>query len=64
MSVSVGLRLWDNMEELLDFSDLKPEGEEDDAETLKFTGRLSTLEEVRFLTVYFKLFVPSVVTMI
>jgi len=52
------------MEELLDFSDLKPEGEEDDAETLKFTGRLSTLEEVRFLTVYFKLFVPSVVTMI
>lgn len=64
MSVSVGLRLWDNMEELLDFSDLKPEGEEDDAETLKFTGRLSTLEEVRFLRVYFKLFVPSVVTMI
>lgn len=64
MSVSVGLRLWDNMEELLDFSDLKPEGEEDDAETLKFAGRLSTLEEVRFLTVYFKLFVPSVVTMI
>lgn len=64
MSVSVGLRLWDNMEELLDFSDLKPEGEADDAETLKFIGKLSTLKEVRFLTVYFKLFVPSFVTMI
>lgn len=52
------------MEELLDFSDLKPEGEADDAETLKFIGKLSTLKEVRFLTVYFKLFVPSFVTMI
>ena len=61
--VSVGLRLWDNMEEIVEFSDLKLEEEEAaDAETLKLIGRLSTLEEVRFLIVYFKLHLLLVVT--
>ena len=49
---SIGLRLWDNMEGTVEFSDLKLEEEEsDDAETLKLIGRLSTLKEVRFLIV-------------
>ena len=47
--VSIGLKLWDNMDEILEFSDQKLEEEEaDDAETLKLIRRLSTLEEVRF----------------
>ena len=51
--VSVGLRLWDNMKKVVEFSDLKLEEEQaDDAETLKLIGRLSTLEEVRFDSVF------------
>ena len=47
--VSIGLKLWDNMDEIFEFSDQKLEEEEtDDAETLKLIRRLSTLEEVRF----------------
>lgn len=47
--VSIGLKLWDNMDEILEFSDQKLEEQEaDDAETLKLIRRLSTLEEVRF----------------
>ena len=50
MPVSVGLRLWDIMENLVDLLELKVEEEvEDDAETLQLIGRLATLEKVRFL---------------
>ena len=49
----------------IEFSDLKLEEEKaNDAETLKLIRRLSTLEEVRFLIVYFKLYVPLLDTMI
>ena len=41
------------MEEIREFSDLNPEEEDaDDAETLKLIGRLSTLEEVRFDSIF------------
>ena len=41
------------MEKILEFSDLKLEEEEaDDAETLKLIRRLSTLEEVRFDSIF------------
>ena len=68
--VSVERRLWDKMEEILQFSSftsdvkLEPEEEVDDAETLKLIRRLSTLEEVGFLIVYFKLYLPLVVTIV
>ena len=53
------------MEEIVEFSHLKLEEEEaDDAETLKLIRRLSTLEEVRFFMVYFKLYVSKVVIII
>ena len=41
------------MEEIVEFSHLKLEEEEgDDAETLKLIRRLSTLEEVRFDSIF------------
>ena len=53
------------MEDIVEFSDLKLEEEQaNDAETLKLIRRLSTLEEVRFLIIYFKLYVPLLDTMI
>lgn len=46
--VSTGLKLWDNMDEILEFSDQKLEEEEANDASLKLIRRLSTLEEVRF----------------